>query len=78
MAMEIEEDTAVIPSEEAQSYSGSWVSPIMKYLQNGEIPMGENPRAFRIKVSQFTILNNVLYKRSLAGPYLRCIEDPEN
>ena len=39
--------------------------------------MGENPRAFRIKVSQFTILKNVLYKRSLAGPYLRCIEDPE-
>ena len=39
--------------------------------------MGENHRAFRIKVSQFTILNNVLYKRSLAGPYLRCIEDPE-
>ncbi|KAF5774546.1 putative integrase, catalytic core, ribonuclease H domain, ribonuclease H-like superfamily [Helianthus annuus] len=77
VAMEIEEDTAIIPSEEAQSYSGSWVSPIMKYLQNGEIPMGENPRAFRIKVSQFTILNNVLYKRSLAGPYLRCIEDPE-
>ena len=39
--------------------------------------MGENPRAFRIKVSQFTILKNMLYKRSLAGPYLRCIEDPE-
>ncbi|KAJ0433317.1 putative nucleotidyltransferase, Ribonuclease H [Helianthus annuus] len=77
VAMEIEEDTAVIPSEEAQSYAGSWVSPIMKYLQDGEIPMGENPRAFRIKVSQFAILNNVLYKRSLAGPYLRCIEDPE-
>ncbi|KAF5779193.1 putative integrase, catalytic core, ribonuclease H domain, ribonuclease H-like superfamily [Helianthus annuus] len=77
VAMEIDEDTAVIPSEEAQSYAGSWVSPIMKYLQHGEIPMGENPRAFRIKVTQFTILNNVLYKRSLAGPYLRCIEDPE-
>ncbi|KAJ0930062.1 putative integrase, catalytic core, ribonuclease H-like superfamily, integrase zinc-binding protein [Helianthus annuus] len=75
--MEIEEDTAVIPSEETQSHSGSWISPIMRYLQHGEIPMGENPRAFRIKVSQFTILNNVLYKRSLAGPYLRCIEDPE-
>uniref|UniRef100_A0A251TVH4 Uncharacterized protein n=1 Tax=Helianthus annuus TaxID=4232 RepID=A0A251TVH4_HELAN len=47
--MEIEEDTAVIPSEEAQSYAGSWISPIMRYLQYGEIPMGENPRAFRIK-----------------------------
>ena len=75
--MEIEEDSAMIPSEDTQSCSGSWISPIMRYLQHGEIPMGENPRAFRIKVFQFTILNNVLYKRSLAGPYLRCIEDPE-
>ncbi|KAJ0951779.1 putative nucleotidyltransferase, Ribonuclease H [Helianthus annuus] len=79
VAMEIGEDSAIIPSEDTQSYlgSGSWISPIMIYLQHGEIPTGENPRAFKIKVSQFTILNNILYKRSLAGPYLRCIEDPE-
>ncbi|KAJ0885315.1 putative nucleotidyltransferase, Ribonuclease H [Helianthus annuus] len=79
VAMEIGEDSAIIPSEDTQSYSGSesWISPIMRYLQHGEIPMGENPRAFKIKVSQFTILNNMLYKRSLVGPYLRCIEDPE-
>ncbi|KAJ0927102.1 putative nucleotidyltransferase, Ribonuclease H [Helianthus annuus] len=77
VTMEIEEDSAMIPSEDTQSCSGSWISPIMRYLQHGEIPMGENPRAFRIKVSQFTILKNMLYKRSLAGPYLRCIEDPE-
>ncbi|KAJ0942260.1 putative integrase, catalytic core, ribonuclease H domain, ribonuclease H-like superfamily [Helianthus annuus] len=77
VAMEIEEDSALIPSEDTRSCSGSWISPIMRYLQHGEIPMGENPRAFRIKVSQFTILNNMLYKRSLAGPYLKCIEDPD-
>ncbi|KAJ0548844.1 putative nucleotidyltransferase, Ribonuclease H [Helianthus annuus] len=79
VAMEIGEDSTIIPSEDTQSYSGSgsWISPIMRYLQHGEIPTGENPRAFKIKVSQFTILNNMLYKRSLAGPYLRCIEDPE-
>ncbi|KAJ0524831.1 putative ribonuclease H superfamily, integrase zinc-binding domain-containing protein [Helianthus annuus] len=75
--MEIVDDTTIVPSDDAQPHSGSWILPIMNYIQNGEIPTGENPRAFRIKVSQFTIMNNILYKRSLAGPYLRCIEGLE-
>ncbi|KAJ0490291.1 putative ribonuclease H [Helianthus annuus] len=61
-AMEIGEDSAIIPSDDTQSHSGSWILPIMKYIQHGEIPTGENPSAFKIKVSQFTILNNMLYK----------------
>ncbi|KAF5795600.1 putative nucleotidyltransferase, Ribonuclease H [Helianthus annuus] len=66
VAMEIGENSAIIPSDDTQSHSGSWILPIMRYIQHGEIPTGENPRAFKIKVSQFTILNNMLYKRSLA------------
>ena len=52
----------------------SWTQPILNYLNNGDIPKDENPRAFRTKVSRYTIIDNILYKQSLAGPYLRCLE----
>ena len=53
---------------------GSWITPITRYLQNGRIPDGENPRAFRIRVTSYCLINNILCKKSLAGPYLRCLE----
>ena len=53
------------------------MTPIIRYLKEGHIPDNENPKAFRMKVSRFTIINNILYKKSLAGPYLRCLKDPE-
>ena len=55
----------------------SWTQPILNYPNNGDIPKDENLRAFRTKVSRYTIIDNVLYKQSLAGPYLRCLEDLE-
>ena len=57
--------------------TGSWMTPIIRYLKEGHIPEDENPKAFRMKVSRFTIINNILYKKSLAGPYLRCLKDPK-
>ncbi|XP_076895149.1 uncharacterized protein LOC143547658 [Bidens hawaiensis] len=55
----------------------SWILPIRKYIQDRDIPKGENPKAFKAKVSQFTIIHDMLYKKYLAGPYLRCIEEPK-
>ena len=56
----------------------SWTTPIKKYLESGEIPSNEkNHRAFHMRVSRYTILNNILYRKSLAGPYLRCLEGLE-
>lgn len=49
----------------------------MKYLQEDVIPDGENAKAFRMKVSKFTIIDNILYRKSLAGPYLRCLNKEE-
>ncbi|KAJ0682488.1 putative nucleotidyltransferase, Ribonuclease H [Helianthus annuus] len=69
----IQDPEVVYPGEDPKS----WTTPIMRYLKEGYIPEDENPKAFRMKVSRFTIINNILYKKSLAGPYLRCLEDPE-
>ncbi|KAI3784140.1 hypothetical protein L1987_43233 [Smallanthus sonchifolius] len=64
--------------QDLEPSQGSWISPIKKYLQDGEIPSEEkNHKAFRMRVSRFIILHNVLYRKSIAGPYLRCLEDPE-
>ncbi|XP_076884522.1 uncharacterized protein LOC143533725 [Bidens hawaiensis] len=60
-----------------QANQESLIQPIKKFLQTNEIPKDENPKAFRMKVSQFIILNDILYKKSLAGPYFRCLEDFE-
>ena len=68
-----EDSTMPDPQENKES----WILPIKKYIQDGEIPKNENPKAFRMKVSRFTIINDMLYKKSLAGPYLRCLEEPE-
>ncbi|KAI3744713.1 hypothetical protein L1987_57804 [Smallanthus sonchifolius] len=64
--------------QDLESSQGSWILPIKKYLQDGEIPSDEkNHNAFRVRVSRFIILQNVLYRKSIADPYLRCLEDPK-
>ena len=58
--------------------SRSWTKPIKDYILNGTIPQEEkSARAFRTRISRFTIIQGTLYKKSMAGPYLRCLEDHE-
>ena len=64
-------------SQEAGDSARSWMQPIIDYIKNDTIPEGENPKSFRMKVSRFTLIKDKLYRKSLAGPYLRCLEDHE-
>ena len=58
---------------------GSWTKPIKEYILNGTVPCEQkNERAFRIRASRFTIIQGTLYKKSMADPYLRCLEDDES
>ncbi|KAK1406298.1 hypothetical protein QVD17_41591 [Tagetes erecta] len=75
--MEIDSGNQLMDPSSSQAQQGSWIQPIRKYIEEGEIPIGENRKSFRINVSLFIISNNILYRKSLAGPYLRCIEEPE-
>src|SRR4030095_9682867 len=48
------------------------------YLQTGIIPSGiEDSRSFKARISRYIIVKDILYRKSLAGPYLRCLEKPE-
>ncbi|KAD5803282.1 hypothetical protein E3N88_14642 [Mikania micrantha] len=70
------ENTEVHHSE---AHEISWTIPIKNYLQTGKIPDEEtNPRAFKAKVSKYTIIRDILYRKSISGPYLRCLEKPES
>ncbi|KAK9070324.1 hypothetical protein SSX86_010725 [Deinandra increscens subsp. villosa] len=69
-----DKDQEVIDSQDPQE---SWTYPIRRFIQEGEIPKNENPRLFQTKVIPYSIINGILYKKSLAGPYLRCLEQPE-
>ncbi|KAD7477151.1 hypothetical protein E3N88_00287 [Mikania micrantha] len=62
-----------------EAHDISWAIPIKNYLQTGKLPDEEtNPRAFRAKVSRYTIIRDILYRKSVSGPYLRCLEKPES
>ncbi|KAI3725211.1 hypothetical protein L1987_64989 [Smallanthus sonchifolius] len=51
---------------------------IEKKNEDGDFPKDEkNHRAFRMRISPFIMLDGVLYRKYIVGPYLKCLEDPE-
>ena len=52
----------------------SWLTPIMHYLSSGEL-LDNRIKACKIQVhaARFSLMNGQLYKRSLDGPYLKCL-----
>ena len=52
----------------------SWLTPILHYLSLGELSNNKTKaHKVRIQEAQFSLVNKQLYKRSLDGPYLKCI-----
>ena len=52
----------------------SWMDPIRLYIATGELP-NEKGRAHKIQIqsARFSLVDKQLYKRSLGGPYLKCL-----
>ena len=52
----------------------SWMGPIRLYIATGELP-NDRGRAYKIQIqsARFFLIDGQLYKRSLSGPYLKCI-----
>ncbi|GJR42486.1 reverse transcriptase domain-containing protein [Tanacetum coccineum] len=52
----------------------TWMTPIYNYLTEETLPTKkEKARAIRCKSRRYTVINEVLYKKSYLGPWLRCI-----
>ena len=52
----------------------SWMSPIVCYLSSGELPDNRaESHKIQVQAARFSLVNSQLYKRSLGGPYLKCL-----
>ena len=52
----------------------SWMDPIRLYIATGELP-NDRGKAHKIQIqsARFSLVDGPLYKRSLGGPYLKCL-----
>lgn len=66
---EEERINAIVEEEEE-----NWMSPIFRCLKEGIWPEDQNEaRNLRMKISHYTLIDDVLFKKSYLGPMLRCV-----
>ncbi|GKU91005.1 hypothetical protein SLEP1_g4936 [Rubroshorea leprosula] len=52
----------------------SWITPLISYLQSGELPEDQSvAKLVRRRAAHFTLIDNQLYKRAASMPLLRCL-----
>lgn len=67
---EEERINAIVEEEEEEN----WMSPIFRCLKEGIWPEDQNEaRNLRMKISHYTLIDDVLFKKSYLGPMLRCV-----
>ncbi|XP_074299455.1 uncharacterized protein LOC141630560 [Silene latifolia] len=53
-------------------------TPYVEWLRDGKLPEDKKKaQSFRIRASRFVLVDNILFRKSLAGPYLRCLNKGE-
>ena len=55
--------------------TGSWMTPIISFLQDEHLP--QDVEEAKKRAARFTILNGALYKRGFSMPYLKCVDEKE-
>ncbi|CAJ2661625.1 unnamed protein product [Trifolium pratense] len=53
---------------------GDWRKPIVEYLEN---PIGSAPRKIKYRASNYVIIGNELFKKTLEGVLLKCLSEDE-
>ena len=68
--------SSISPSQVSQveEVLPSWIDPIIYYISTRELP-SERDKAHKIQVhlARFSLIDGQLFKRSLGGPYLKCL-----
>ncbi|XP_074271450.1 uncharacterized protein LOC141595386 [Silene latifolia] len=55
-----------------------WRVPYLNWLRDGTLPKDrKEAQSFRIKASRYIMIDNILFRKSLAGPCLRCLSKEE-
>ena len=56
-----------------------WGSPIIQFLENGVLPTNvEQAKKLRRSISFYVLVRNQLYRRSLAMPLLKCLDNDQS
>ncbi|XP_075674953.1 uncharacterized protein LOC142644165 [Castanea sativa] len=56
----------------------NWTTPIISYVKNDTLPDGkEAARKLKVQATRFVLIKDVLYKRGISRPYLRCLTPKE-
>ncbi|XP_027157746.1 uncharacterized protein LOC113759379 [Coffea eugenioides] len=56
----------------------TWMGPLVRFLSQGELPEDRpESRKLQRKAARYVLRQNLLYKRSYLGPWLRCITPEE-
>ena len=69
-------DSSILHTQVSQIQEAppSWMDLIQLYIATGELPDDRNiARKVQIQSARFSIVDGQLYKRSLGGPYLKCL-----
>ena len=68
--------SSIFPSQVSQveEVLPSWMDLIIRYIDSGELP-SESDKNHKVQVqsSIFSLIDGQLFKRSLGGPYLKCL-----
>ncbi|XP_074301125.1 uncharacterized protein LOC141632479 [Silene latifolia] len=74
-----EQEAEVLCSTSSEENPPDWRKPYLDWLQNDIMPVDKKEvRSFRMKSSKFILIDGVLFRKSLAGPYLRCLDREES
>ncbi|KAL2226525.1 UNVERIFIED_CONTAM: hypothetical protein Sindi_2011200 [Sesamum indicum] len=58
------------------SEAGSWKDEIIKYMENNILPTDPvAAKRVKFRATRFTMLSGQLYKRTLDGPLLKCLDE---
>ena len=73
-------DSSIITTRVSQveEVSPSWMDLIVQYINTRELP-NERDKAHKIQIrsARFSLVNGQLFKRSLDGPYLKCLTNEQ-
>ena len=65
---------ATVWASQVGETSPSWINPIAQYINTGELPnKKDKAHKVRVQFTIFSLIDGQLFKRSLDGPYLKCL-----
>ncbi|XP_074306403.1 uncharacterized protein LOC141641647 [Silene latifolia] len=74
-----QQEAEMVCSTSSEENTLDWRKPYLDWLQNDILPAGKKEvRSFRMRASRFILIDGVMFRKSLVGPYLKCLDREES